>query len=52
MWSTQGQKDMVHIFLTSSPTGPLDGSRRVDGIDKWNGFGTGCMRCGRQIHAA
>ena len=39
MWSTQGQKDMVHIFLTSSPTGPLDGSRRVDGIDKWNGFG-------------
>lgn len=29
---------MVHIFLTSSPTGPLDGSRYVDGIDKWNGF--------------
>ena len=22
------------IFLTSSPTGPLDGSRQVDGLDK------------------
>lgn len=29
---------MLHIFLTSSPTGPLDGSRQVAGIDKWNGF--------------
>lgn len=29
---------MLNIFLTSSPTGPLDGSRSVDGIDKWNGF--------------
>lgn len=29
---------MVNIFLTSSPTGPLDGSRSVNGIDKWNGF--------------
>lgn len=28
----------LHIFLTSSPTGPLDGSRQVDGIDRWNGF--------------
>ena len=22
------------IFLTSSPTGPLDGSRKVNGLDK------------------
>jgi len=29
---------MLHIFLTSSPTGHLDGSRYVEGIDKWNGF--------------
>lgn len=29
---------MLHVFLTSSPTGPLDGSRPVQGIDKWNGF--------------
>jgi len=27
---------MVHIILTSSPTGPLDNSREVYGIDKWN----------------
>lgn len=26
------------IFLTSSPTGPLDGSRQVDGLDKKNHF--------------
>ena len=26
------------VFLTSSPTGPLDGSRKVDGLDKKNGF--------------
>ncbi len=26
------------LFLTSSPTGPLDGSRRVDGLDKMNRF--------------
>ena len=26
------------IFLTSSPTGPLDGSRPVDGLDKMNNF--------------
>lgn len=26
------------VFLTSSPTGPLDGSRPVDGLDKMNGF--------------
>ena len=26
------------IFLTSSPTGPLDGSRKVEGIDEKNGF--------------
>lgn len=26
------------IFLTSSPTGPLDGSRKVDGLDKKNHF--------------
>ncbi len=26
------------IFLTSSPTGPLDGSRYVDGLDKKNHF--------------
>lgn len=25
-------------FLTSSPTGPLDGSRKVDGLDKKNNF--------------
>ncbi len=26
------------VFLTSSPTGPLDGSREVDGLDGMNGF--------------
>ena len=26
------------VFLTSSPTGPLDGSRKVDGLDKKNKF--------------
>lgn len=26
------------VFLTSSPTGPLDGSRKVDGLDKKNNF--------------
>lgn len=26
------------LFLTSSPTGPLDGSRLVDGLDKMNHF--------------
>lgn len=26
------------VFLTSSPTGPLDGSRKVDGLDKKNQF--------------
>lgn len=26
------------LFLTSSPTGPLDGSRKVDGLDAMNGF--------------
>lgn len=26
------------VFLTSSPTGPLDGSRKVDGLDKKNHF--------------
>ena len=26
------------LFLTSSPTGPLDGSRKVDGLDKMNYF--------------
>lgn len=26
------------VFLTSSPTGPLDGSRCVDGLDKMNRF--------------
>ena len=26
------------IFLTSSPTGPLDGSRKVNGLDKKNYF--------------
>lgn len=26
------------IFLTSSPTGPLDNSRKVDGLDKMNHF--------------
>ena len=26
------------LFLTSSPTGPLDGSRPVDGLDKMNHF--------------
>ena len=29
---------MATIFLTSSPTGPLDGSRQVDGLDKMNYF--------------
>lgn len=26
------------VFLTSSPTGPLDGARKVDGLDKKNKF--------------
>ena len=26
------------VFLTSSPTGPLDNSRPVDGVDRMNGF--------------
>ena len=26
------------VFLTSSPTGPLDNSRPVDGVDRKNGF--------------
>ncbi len=26
------------LFLTNSPTGPLDGSRAVDGLDPMNGF--------------
>ncbi len=26
------------VFLTSSPTGPLDGARKVDGFDKKNNF--------------
>ena len=26
------------VFLTSSPTGPLDGARKVDGFDKKNKF--------------
>ena len=26
------------VFLTSSPTGPLDNSRPVDGLDKMNRF--------------
>lgn len=26
------------LFLTSSPTGPLDGSRRVEGLDRMNQF--------------
>lgn len=29
---------MKHIFLTSSPTGPLDGSRPVEGLDEMNDF--------------
>lgn len=29
---------MAIIFLTSSPTGPLDGSRKVDGLDPMNDF--------------
>ncbi len=29
---------MAVIFLTSSPTGPLDGSRKTDGFDEMNGF--------------
>lgn len=29
---------VVTLFLTSSPTGPLDGSRPVVGLDKMNGF--------------
>ena len=26
------------VFLTSSPTGPLDGSRKVNGVDEKNQF--------------
>ena len=29
---------MKHVFLTSSPTGPLDGSRPVYGLDEMNDF--------------
>ncbi len=29
---------MAVIFLTSSPTGPLDGSRQTNGFDEMNGF--------------
>lgn len=29
---------MKKVFLTSSPTGPLDGSRPVEGLDEANGF--------------
>ena len=29
---------MKKLFLTSSPTGPLDGSRPVAGLDEWNDF--------------
>ena len=29
---------MATLFLTSSPTGPLDGSRKVEGFDPMNGF--------------
>lgn len=28
----------MRVFLTSSPTGPLDGSRPVRGLDDWNHF--------------
>ena len=28
----------MKVFLTSSPTGPLDNSRPVDGVDRKNGF--------------
>lgn len=31
-------KSMATVYLTSSPTGPLDGSREVKGLDKMNGF--------------
>ena len=30
--------DRMVVFLTSSPSGPLDGARKVDGLDKWNSF--------------
>lgn len=30
--------NIMAIFLTSSPTGPLDNSRKVDGLDKMNHF--------------
>lgn len=29
---------MKSVFLTSSPTGPLDGGRHVNGLDNMNGF--------------
>ena len=29
---------MKKLFLTSSPTGPLDGSRPVAGLEEWNDF--------------
>lgn len=32
-----GGMEMI-AFLTSSPTGPLDGARKVEGLDKWNSF--------------
>ena len=29
---------MTAVFLTSSPTGPLDGRRPVEGLDEMNDF--------------
>lgn len=36
------------IFLTSSPTGPLDGSRKVDGLDERNGFVENLQSCWKE----
>ena len=33
------------VFLTSSPTGPLDGARKVDGMDKKNKFVDNLRSC-------
>lgn len=35
-------------FLTSSPTGPLDGSRKVDGLDEKNSFVENLKKCWKE----
>ncbi len=39
---------MRHVFLTSSPTGPLDGSRPVYGLDEMNAFPCRLQMCWKE----